>query len=247
MRGSSFEYLRSFKTKQAKDVTVDSRLRGNDEKASFLAYQESFMSKFVVGLTGGIGSGKTTVANLFAAQGISLVDADIVAREVVAKGSEGLKAIVTHFGAEMLTPAGELDRARLRQRIFNHTEAREWVNQLLHPMIRQEMLKQVENASSPYVIMVVPLLFENGLDRLVNRTLVVDISPELQISRTVTRDAVDAAQVNNIIGSQSSRSEKLARADDIIDNQGEISALTREVLALHQRYLQLSGNDNAHD
>ncbi|CAD6364402.1 dephospho-CoA kinase [Shewanella putrefaciens] len=205
------------------------------------------MSKFVVGLTGGIGSGKTTVANLFAAEGITLVDADIVAREVVAKDSKGLKAIVEHFGTEMLTPEGELDRAKLRERIFNQSAEREWLNQLLHPMIRQEMLEQVKNATSPYVIMVVPLLFENGLDRLVNRTLVVDISPELQISRTVIRDQVDATQVNNIINSQCSRSEKLARADDIIDNQGEISALKREVLALHQRYLQLSGIDNAHD
>ncbi|MGR3970906.1 dephospho-CoA kinase [Shewanella sp. 1180_01] len=205
------------------------------------------MSKFVVGLTGGIGSGKTTVANLFAAEGISLVDADIVAREVVAPGSTGLEAIVTHFGAEILTPEGELDRAKLRQRIFSHPEEREWLNQLLHPMIRQEMLAQVEKATSTYVIMVVPLLFENGLDRLVNRTLVVDISPELQINRTVKRDNVDASQVNNIISSQCSRSEKLARADDIIDNQGEISSLKREVQALHQRYLQLSGTDNAHD
>lgn len=114
-------------------------------------------------------------------------------------------------------------------------------------MIRQEMLAQVEKATSAYVIMVVPLLFENGLDRLVNRTLVVDISPELQVNRTVKRDNVDASQVNNIISSQCSRSEKLARADDIIDNQGEISTLKREVLALHQRYLQLSGTDNAHD
>ena len=205
------------------------------------------MSKFVVGLTGGIGSGKTTVANLFAAEGITLVDADIVAREVVALGSKGLEAIVTHFGAEILTPEGELDRAKLRQRIFSHPEEREWLNQLLHPMIRQEMLAQVEKATSAYVIMVVPLLFENGLDRLVNRTLVVDISPELQINRTVKRDNVDASQVNNIISSQCSRSEKLARADDIIDNQGEISSLKREVQALHQRYLQLSGTDNAHD
>lgn len=205
------------------------------------------MSKFVVGLTGGIGSGKTTVANLFAAEGITLIDADIVAREVVAPGSKGLEAIVTHFGAEILTPEGELDRAKLRQRIFSHPEEREWLNQLLHPMIRQEMLAQVEKATSTYVIMVVPLLFENGLDRLVNRTLVVDISPELQINRTVKRDNVDASQVNNIISSQCSRSEKLARADDIIDNQGEISSLKREVQALHQRYLQLSGTDNAHD
>ncbi|MGI2066229.1 dephospho-CoA kinase [Shewanella sp. MF08487] len=205
------------------------------------------MSKFIVGLTGGIGSGKTTVANLFAAEGITLVDADIVARDVVAQGSIGLKAIEDHFGADILTPEGELDRAKLRQQIFNHPDEREWLNQLLHPMIRAEMLAQVEKATSAYVIMVVPLLFENGLDRLVNRTLVVDISPELQVKRTVKRDNVDVSQVNNIIKSQCSRNDKLAKADDIIDNQGEISSLKRQVLALHQHYLQLSGNDNAYD
>ncbi|ESE39896.1 dephospho-CoA kinase [Shewanella decolorationis] len=205
------------------------------------------MSKFVVGLTGGIGSGKTTVANLFAEEGVDLVDADVVAREVVAPNSQGLKAIIDHFGAEILTATGELDRAQLRQRVFSDEQQRQWLNQLLHPMIRQEMLSQVKNATSDYVIMVVPLLFENGLDRLVNRTLVVDISPELQISRTVKRDNVDATQVNNIINSQCSRSEKLARADDVIDNQGEISTLKQEVQALHQRYLQLSGNHDAHD
>lgn len=205
------------------------------------------MSKFVVGLTGGIGSGKTTVANLFAEEGVDLVDADVVAREVVAKGSKGLQAIIAHFGTEILTETGELDRAKLRQRVFSDEQERQWLNQLLHPLIRKEMLSQVENATSDYVIMVVPLLFENGLDRLINRTLVVDISPELQISRTVKRDNVDATQVNNIINSQCSRSDKLARADDIIDNQGEISKLKQEVQALHQRYLQLSGNHNAHD
>ncbi|MFB2637997.1 dephospho-CoA kinase [Shewanella bicestrii] len=205
------------------------------------------MSKFVIGLTGGIGSGKTTVANLFAEEGVDLVDADVVAREVVAKGSKGLEAIIAHFGTEIVTEAGELDRAKLRQQVFSDEQERQWLNQLLHPMIRQEMLSQVENATSDYVIMVVPLLFENGLDRLVNRTLVVDISPELQITRTVKRDNVDATQVNNIINSQCSRSDKLARADDIIDNQGEISKLKQEVQALHQRYLQLSGNHDAHD
>lgn len=205
------------------------------------------MSRFIVGLTGGIGSGKTTVANLFAELGIELVDADIVARQVVAPHSAGLKAIVAHFGEEILTPTYELDRAKLRQRIFSQDSERQWLNQLLHPMIRETMLQQVAAANSAYVIMVVPLLFENGLDRLVSRTLVVDISPELQVSRTVLRDAVEATQVNNIISSQWSRQDKLAKADDIIDNQGEISALQRQVLALHQRYLNLSGNYKAHD
>ncbi|NMH66965.1 dephospho-CoA kinase [Shewanella salipaludis] len=199
------------------------------------------MSKFIVGLTGGIGSGKTTVANLFAKQGITLVDADLVARDVVAPGAEGLEQIRAHFGDQILLDDGNLNRAALRELVFNTPKERQWLNQLLHPMIRAEMLRQVASASSAYVIMVVPLLFENGLDKLVDRTLVVDISPELQRQRTIQRDAVDARQVNNIINSQSSRAEKLAKADDVIDNQGEISKLECEVLALHQKYLHLSG------
>ena len=200
------------------------------------------MSQFIVGLTGGIGSGKTTVANLFAKHGITLVDADIVARQVVQPDSRGLRAISAHFGPTILLPNGELDRAKLREQIFSTPSEREWLNQLLHPMIREEMLTQVANADSTYVILVAPLLFENGLDRLVNRTLLVDISPELQIQRTSERDNVSSEQVNNIINSQWSRADKLAKADDIIDNQGQISALECAVLALHQKYLQLSGN-----
>lgn len=205
------------------------------------------MSKFIVGLTGGIGSGKTTVANLFAELGVSLVDADVIAREVVAPGSPGLAAIVAHFGSEMLTASAELDRGKLRQRIFSQENQREWLNQLLHPMIRQAMLAQVAKASSDYVIMVVPLLFENGLDSLVHRTLLVDIAPELQIQRTVLRDKVDATQVNQIINSQCSRSEKLAKADDIIDNQGDRSTLKQAVQTLHHRYLQLSSDHANYD
>ncbi|MCG9738537.1 dephospho-CoA kinase [Shewanella insulae] len=198
------------------------------------------MSKFVVGLTGGIGSGKTTVANLFAELGIDLVDADIVSREVVAKGTKGLTEIAQHFGPGVLLENGELNRAILRDKIFNTPSEREWLNGLLHPLIREEMLTQLHNATSAYAILVVPLLFENGLDRLVNCTLVVDISPELQIKRTTERDAVDAQQVKNIIASQASRDEKLSKADDVIDNQGDISALRSKVSALHNKYIKLA-------
>ncbi|MCG9714894.1 dephospho-CoA kinase [Shewanella insulae] len=198
------------------------------------------MSKFTIGLTGGIGSGKTTVANLFAELGIDLVDADVVSREVVAKGTKGLTEIAQHFGPGVLLENGELNRATLRDRIFNDPSEREWLNSLLHPLIRAEMLTQLQNATSAYAILVVPLLFENGLDRLVNCTLVVDISPELQIKRTTERDAVDAQQVKNIIASQASRDEKLSKADDVIDNQGDISALRSKVSALHNKYIKLA-------
>ncbi|WP_335922878.1 dephospho-CoA kinase [Shewanella chilikensis] len=203
------------------------------------------MANFIVGLTGGIGSGKTTVANLFAEQGIVLVDADIIAREVVAKGSDGLKQIGDKFGPQMLTPDGCLDRAALREQIFHHPQDREWLNALLHPMIRTRMLEQLEMAASPYVIMVVPLLFENGLDKLADRTLVVDISPKLQLQRTIERDMVSKEQVQNIINSQSDRQSRLDKADDVIDNQGEIDALQAQVLALHNKYLQLADIKNS--
>lgn len=200
------------------------------------------MADFIVGLTGGIGSGKTTVANLFADLGVVLVDADIVAREVVSPGSEGLVAIVKHFGAEILLSDGNLDRSKLRERIFDNDEERLWLNGLLHPLIRETMLKKCKEAQSNYVIMVVPLLFENGLDRLVQRTLLVDISPQLQQQRTMARDDVSAKQVQNIIGSQATRAEKLSKADDVIDNQGEISALKCKVDALNSLYLKICGN-----
>ena len=199
------------------------------------------MADFIVGLTGGIGSGKTTVANLFADLGVVLVDADIVAREVVNPASEGLAAIVEHFGAEILLSDGHLERSMLRECIFNNDEERLWLNGLLHPLIRETMLKNCKEAQSNYVIMVVPLLFENGLDRLVHRTLLVDISPQLQQQRTMARDDVSAKQVQNIIGSQATRAEKLSKADDVIDNQGEISALKCKVNALNSLYLKICG------
>ncbi|MBE7214409.1 dephospho-CoA kinase [Shewanella benthica] len=200
------------------------------------------MAKYLIGLTGGIGSGKTTVANLFAELGIELVDADIVARDVVAIGTSGLNQIAAHFGKQILNRDNSLDRAALREIIFSQPKERHWINDLLHPMIRTEMLNQLAATSSPYTILVAPLLFENELDRLVNRTLLIDISPEQQRKRTVHRDAVTHEQVEKIISSQAPRAEKLLKADDVIDNHGEISALKSKVIALHNNYLKLSNN-----
>ncbi|WP_133408342.1 dephospho-CoA kinase [Parashewanella tropica] len=198
------------------------------------------MSQFIIGLTGGIGSGKSTVADLFAAQGIDIIDADIIAREVVAVGSEGLAEIVEHFSVEVLLDNGELNRTALREKIFNNPDQRLWLNQCLHPKIRQRMLDLVKKSSSVYTLLVVPLLFENGLDSLVNRTLVVDITEEQQIKRTTSRDHSNTEIVKNIINSQMSRDDRLSKADDVISNQGEKDDLEQAVIALHRKYLTLS-------
>lgn len=198
------------------------------------------MSDYIVGLTGGIGSGKTTVANLFAELGVAIIDADVIAREVVAPGSTGLQQIVEHFGTEMLNADGTLNRAKLRETVFSATEERRWLNQLLHPMIRQRMLAQAQAATSPYAIMVVPLLFENGLECLVNHTLVIDIGKDTQIWRTIDRDHVSKTQVINIIDSQISREQRLAKADDVINNEGDVESLKSQILALHNNYLKQS-------
>ncbi len=194
----------------------------------------------IIGLTGGIGSGKTTVANMFASFGIDLIDADIVAREVVDVGTAGLKAITAHFGADILDDSGALNRSCLRELIFSEPEQRLWLNSLLHPLIREEMLKQTNTATSSYVIWVVPLLFENGLDSLVNRSLLVDVDPSQQIARTAARDQVTNEQVQNIINSQMARADKLKMADDVINNNQDVVALKARVAALHQHYLTLA-------
>jgi dephospho-CoA kinase len=146
--------------------------------------------------------------------------------------------IAEHFGNEILLPDGQLDRAALRSKVFNNEAQRLWLNSLLHPMIRQTMLEQVNTSTSAYVIMVVPLLFENQLDSLVTTTLVVDISPELQISRTMQRDGVSQQQVEHILASQMSRQQRIDKADHIIDNQGDINLLRSQVARLHQLFLQ---------
>lgn len=193
---------------------------------------------YVVAITGGIGSGKTTVANQFAALGIEVVDADLIAREVVAPGTPALAAITSHFGPEMLTGQGLLDRRALRERIFSDPAAKSWLNALLHPIIRSEMLRQCAAASSPYCLLVVPLLVENRLTELADRVLVIDVDEATQIERTCRRDGVSREQAQAILASQASRSERLAMADDVLDNQSGTTETIRErILALHETYL----------
>ncbi|QUJ67082.1 dephospho-CoA kinase [Photobacterium sp. GJ3] len=194
----------------------------------------------VIGLTGGIGSGKTTVANLFADYGIDIIDADIIARDVVAPGSDGLQAIVDRLGHDILLTDGQLNRSKLREAIFNDPELKSWLDGLLHPMIRQQMTRQIQQASSPYCLLVVPLMVENRLQTMADRLLVVDVSETVQIARTTARDQVDEAQVRKILAAQASRSQRLAAADDVIDNNGDSHSLRGDVARLHQHYLLLS-------
>jgi dephospho-CoA kinase len=201
------------------------------------------MSTFIIGLTGGIGSGKTTVSDMFAELNIDIIDADIVAREVVEPGSSALIAIGEHFGSEYITDQQQLDRNKLRSRIFNNPEDKLWLNNLLHPLIRQEILAQLANAQSNYCILVAPLLLENGLNKLVNKVLVVDVNESCQIERTVARDASSSAEIKRIIASQINRKERLNFADDIVDNQDSSKEEVRQqVYNLHLKYLNLTSN-----
>ena len=195
------------------------------------------MANWILGLTGGIGSGKSAVSAMFEKLGITVVDADIVAREVVEPGSVGLKKIVEHFGKTILTSEGVLDRAKLRGIIFDNETEKSWLNALLHPLIRESMLKQLQQATSDYVILVAPLLFENGLEKLCNHTLLIDVPVTTQITRTSARDNVSEAQAKKIIASQMSRADKQLKADDILDNDRALSEVAIDVKKLHQKYL----------
>ena len=194
----------------------------------------------VIGLTGGIGSGKTTVANVFAEYGIDLIDADIIARDVVAIGSVGLARITEKFGNRILLDDGNLDRSQLRTAIFSAPQLKNWLNQLLHPLIREKMLADIDRATSPYCLLIVPLMIENNLQTLTDRLLVVDVDQQTQIMRTQQRDNVSLEQINNILAAQASRQQRLDAADDIICNNGDNQALLTQVAQLHLHYLALA-------
>ena len=203
---------------------------------------------YVVGLTGGIGSGKSTIAELFAELGVPIIDADLVARQVVEKGSPLLAEIAAHFGPEILLEDGALNRAALREKVFNHESEKQWLNQLLHPAIRHEMLRQLAAQQAPYCIFMVPLLIENNLTALCQRVLVVDVSEQTQMTRASQRDNNQLALIKNIMQSQVSRSERLQHADDVINNDADLSEslpqLKQKVLSLHHLYLQLAEKFN---
>ncbi|SEQ02974.1 dephospho-CoA kinase [Basfia succiniciproducens] len=199
---------------------------------------------YIVGLTGGIGSGKSTIADLFMELGVPVVDADEVSRRLVEKGSPLLSKIATHFGADILTNGGELNRSKLREIIFNRPEQKNWLNALLHPAINEEMQRQLQAQQAPYVLFVVPLLIENNLMSLCDRILIIDASPQTQLERATKRDKNQRELIQQIMNSQVSREKRLTFADDIINNDEDFAQngdhIKQKVLELHHRYLQLA-------
>lgn len=199
------------------------------------------MKPWVLGLTGGIGSGKSAAAERFAELGVHVVDADQVARSVVEPGSAALAQIVDRFGAPILASSGELNRAALRERIFASVEDRHWLERLLHPLIRQEIWASLSRAESPYAVLVSPLLIESRQHEQVDRVLVVDVPEDLQLQRVLARDQVSENQVRAILAAQARRDDRLRHANDVLVNDRDLSWLRQEVDRLHGRYLQLRG------
>ena len=195
---------------------------------------------FILGLTGGIGSGKSAASQWFEAQGIQVVDADIVAREIVEKGQPALTQIKNTFGDWVLLENGELNRRALREHIFKEPNARQQLEQITHPAIRSAIIQQLANATSPYVILVSPLLFETSQHQLAHRTLLIDASEDLQILRASQRDEQSIDQIQKIIAAQMPRIKKQEMADDIVLNDGHIEHLYSQLEALHQQYLHRS-------
>ena len=196
---------------------------------------------WILGLTGGIGSGKSAAAQHFIDLGVHLVDADNAARWVVEPGRPALAKIVEHFGAQVLQANGELDRSALRRLIFQDPEQRRWLETLLHPLIGQEIISYLARAESPYAILVSPLLVESGQYKMTQRVLVIDAPEQLQIQRTMQRDSTSEEQVQAILKAQASREQRLSHADDVLINDRDPAWLKREVERLHHFYLTLRG------
>jgi dephospho-CoA kinase len=193
----------------------------------------------VVGLTGGIGSGKSTVAKLFSERGIPIIDADIVAREITLPNKPAFKEIVQHFGVDILEK-NTINRPMLRKIIFENAKQRRWLEELLHPIIRRQMESQIRLLSAPYCIAVVPLLLEVEFYSFINRILVVDAAPEVQIKRIMTRDKMSKEDIETILKTQATREMRLAKAHDVIVNDGEPADLVEQVGKLHEKYLGMS-------
>lgn len=196
---------------------------------------------FVVGLTGGIGSGKTAAAECFARRHVAVVDTDSIAHALTRSDGAAMPSIVSVFGERVVLPCGALDRAAMRELVFSDATARVQLEHILHPMIRAESNKLCQEATSEYVILAVPLLIESGSYRdRCHRICVVDCAPEIQISRVRTRSNLGDAQISAIMAAQASRAERIAGADDVIDNNGDLAALDRQVEQLDRLYRELA-------
>ena len=200
--------------------------------------------KFVLGLTGGIGSGKSAASQWFESQGIAVVDADIVAREVVDIGQPALQQIREAFGDWVLLENGSLNRRALREHIFQAPEARKTLENITHPAIRTSIIQQLHAAQSPYAILVSPLLFETNQHELTQHTLLIDAAIELQIQRASQRDGQNVEQIQKIIAAQMPREQKRAMADDIVLNDGELEHLYAHLTPLHEKYLQMTAQNH---
>jgi dephospho-CoA kinase len=200
------------------------------------------MSNYIIGLTGGIASGKSAVSARFAALGVSIADADLAARSVVAPGQPALAAIAERFGNQVLQDDGQLDRAALRRIVFADPLARSELEAITHPAIRAEMIRLCQQANSPYAIAAIPLLAEAGRKQYpwINRILVIDVPSQIQLQRLIARDDIDADLARAMIAAQANRSTRLALADDILDNSGSPDDLDDPIAALHARYLALA-------
>ncbi|MGC2520285.1 MAG: dephospho-CoA kinase [Burkholderiales bacterium] len=203
------------------------------------------MRRFTVGITGGIGSGKSAVAELFSGHGVAVIDTDAIAHELTRPGGAAIGPIRSAFGASVISPDGALDRTRMRKLAFTNPAAKKRLEAILHPLIKEQSARLAEHAVSPYVVLVVPLLVESGVDRSrYQRVVVVDCPEALQVERVIQRSGLSEKEVRDIMAAQATRDERLARADDVIDNSGAREALAAQVERLHEKYITLAANSS---
>jgi len=201
----------------------------------------------VVGLTGGIAAGKSTATAFFQDRGVPVIDADEVARDVVAAGTPGLAAVIAAFGPQIAQPDGTLDRRRLRELVFADPAERHRLEAILHPLINTQIRARLQQITGPYCVLAVPLLIESAnLRALVSRVLVIDVPEEVQVKRLMRRDGMTAGQCRAMLAAQASREQRLEGADDVVDNATDITALTRQLESVHARYLELAGHAGIH-
>ena len=193
----------------------------------------------IIGLTGGIGSGKSVASDKFASLGITVVDADEASRTVVEPGKPALKEIEDHFGTEVIEKNRTLNRAKLREIIASDVNERKWLESVLHPRIGEQIAKEISESKSPYTLFVAPLLLETNSQEMCSRVIVVDVPKEVQVKRTAQRDQVSSGQVEKLVSAQMKREARLERADDVLSNTGTIEELEQKVEELHEKYLKM--------